>query len=196
MDFRTSFAALGVLALTAGAAHATPFLGTVTFTDDTPGNALNLEATSQHISFDQTAGGVFNMPTLLTIQSTDTSDSTDTTTDTITVTFDFTHPSAGTGNTSGTGSEAVLSVSGTVFARTGFIVWNNPSTITFDDGAILSVSLTDATLGGSGATLSANVGATFADIQDPTAVPEPMSIALLGTGVLGMASAIRRRRSN
>jgi PEP-CTERM motif len=197
MNFRTPFVTFAALALTAGAAHATPFLGTVTFTDSTPGNSLNLTATSQQISFNQTAGGVFSMPTLLTIKSTDTSgNGVNTTTDAITVTFDFTQPSVGTGSTSGTGAETVFSLNGTVYARTGSIVWNNPNTIIFSDGAILSVSLVDATLGGNGATLSANVGATFADIKDPTSVPEPMSLALLGTGALGMASAVRRHRSN
>ena len=44
INFRLLLAAFTGLAITAGAAHATVFTGTDTFTDSTPGNALNLTA--------------------------------------------------------------------------------------------------------------------------------------------------------
>jgi PEP-CTERM motif len=195
----TAVAAFAAVALTVGAAHATPFVGTDTFTDQTPGNALNLTATYDlnPISFNLTAGHTYSTLDLLTIKSTDSSGGSffgSTATDNIEVSFLFTSPSSGTGSTSGSGSETVFNLFGFI-SSSGAITWDNPNAITFSDGAVLSVSLGDTTLSGTGTTKSGVVSATFKDVADPTPVPEPMSLALLGTGAFALG-IIRRRRAS
>ena len=194
MHCRTLLAAFVGLAITAGAAHATVFTGTDAFTDSTPHNPLNLTATYDlnPMSFNLTAGHTFHTSDLLTIRSTDNS-SGGTATDNIEVSFTFTDPSSGTGSTSGSGSETVYSFWGWVYGSTGAITWDNPSTINFADGAILNVSLGNATLSGSGTTKTAVISASFTDVQDPTDVPEPMSLAALGSGLIGLGMVRRKR---
>jgi PEP-CTERM motif len=199
MNIRIPLAALAVLAITAGAAHATVFTGTDAFTDSTPGNALSLTAVYDlnPINFNLTAGNTFSTLDLLTIQSSDGANpffGSATATDNIKVTFAFTAPSSGAGSTSGSGSETVVSFFGIITGSSGLITWDNPNTITFADGAILSVSLGDTNLSGTGTTKSGVVAATFTDVRDPTSVPEPMSLALLGSGLLGITAVRRLRR--
>lgn len=199
INFRLLLAAFTGLALTAGAAHATVFTGTDTFTDSTPNNALNLTARYDldPINFNLTAGHTFSTLDLLTITSTDTSNGSffgSTATDAIKVTFAFTAPSLGTGSTTGSGSETVFSFFGYIDGSTGDISWTNSNTITFADGAPLSVSLGDTWLSGTDTTKSGVVAASFRDIKDPASVPEPMSLAALGSGLIGLGM-IRRKRA-
>lgn len=198
--------AVTAIAVTTGAANAMPFLGTDTFTDTTAGSPLSLTATYDlnPISFDIGPGLSFSTPDLLTIISSDASGgsfSGSTAVNNIQVTFDFSKPDAGTGSASGIGSETVVNVFGSVFSG-GFVVWKNPSAITFPDGTLLDVALGNTggffdTGGASGrATISADFTLVGDPRSDPVSVPEPGSVALLGTGLLGLALLARQAGKN
>lgn len=86
------------------------------------------------------------------------------------------------------------------FDGCGTVVWSpNPALIPFL-GGVLSVTLTDALFPTKGATNGvpkylATVHATFKlESLDYTTVPEPTSLILLGSGLVGIATRVRRRR--
>lgn len=116
-------------------------------------------------------------------------------TDNIAVNFVITEPGFGVGSLGGSVTETIH---GGFDKDTGTVTWDDPLTIALDNGDTLDISLSDVNLTGSlGCTLvglqaCGNVNATFS-LDPPAATPEPGSLALLGTSILGGVGLLRRR---
>jgi hypothetical protein len=206
--FSLPLLAFGAALLMAGAAQATIVSGTGTFADSGPaGNGLNFTGMTNNsliTNLDLTVGTPVTLNDFVTISTTDTTGSFLGTTekDNIAENFSFTLPSALSGSLSGTGSETVYTgFFGIVDGVSGKISWNNPLTLDFTDGAILQISLGDATFDASGyfsdPNQSVDVNATLKLVQDPTptSVPTPGSLTLLATALLGLGIFCRRHRA-
>ncbi len=199
----------------AGAAHATVFAGNATFADITTGNALTVQANPNPNSFSTTnlvAGGSDYMTGFMTLTTQDPQKGNGscffvfcsgvTNTDQIGLTFAWTQPGAAT-NTSFSGD-----VEETTFniARddSGELEWANDThqdsngdyveqMVTFSDGAIAKVDLYDTAITGTTSSEAAQFDVRITDVKDPTKVPEPASIAVLGAGMLGLGYTRRRK---
>lgn len=204
----------GVLVLAGGgAARATVFGGNASFTDTSVGNnGVNFTATAITNPFatsDLTAGNSFTWASFATIQGTDNNNSffTKTYSDSIALALNFSQPTTAAASQGGTGSMTTYSFFGTIFGYSGDVTWGgtqqydssahryySQSTVNFSDGAVAQLDIYNTTLNGTGSTRSGNVMVRLVDMTDPVSAPEPASLAMLATGLLGLAMVARQRR--
>ena len=201
----------------AGTAHATVFGGTATFIDTTTGAALNLSATPNPNTFTTTnltatpGRNTDAMIGFMTVTATAAASQNLSCyffscggvapTDPIALQFVWTQPSTAPetdfGGDIGTTTFQTAALSngqsrGTIGGRPTKSGNYAQQTVTFDDGAVADIDLFYTLVAGPGGSQSIRFDVSIMDVQDPTAVPEPMSLALLGMGMTGLC-VVRRR---
>ena len=204
MTTRVLLAGAALLAaLTMGAAtgHATVFGGTATFTDDGPtGNPVSFSASGLDSPFatpSLTAGADYTFTPFATINGTATSKPflPKTYTDSVTLALSFTLPGSGSDSQGGSARETT-SLFGLI--DSGKVTWNAPhisdgsgtysqDLVTFSDGASAYVDVYNVALTESGiSSVSGELRVRIVDVTDPTPAPEPGTLAMLGSSLLGL----------
>lgn len=205
MRFLNVAAAAALVAITAGPVQATVFEGTfsVTARSDDPGLVIDAAVLG---------GGAFSTPDIAEGSShtfnlfamwTDehTVDADDQIARPISVAFSFTMPSPSFATTLEGETDGVRKLGG-IF-QYGKVTWDGPVVLSYPQGGdgSLKITLSDATFNDGFFGLTAGwrhgamITATFANLADSTAVPEPASLAILGLGLAGLGFAARRRQT-
>ncbi len=191
-----SLAIVSALALPI-AAHADTFTGSVVFADTSSplNNLTSFSAIVAHPIFSFTGGVGTTYTDLITISSNNyPSLSIGSSSDDISLTVAFTSPNLASGSFSGTGTDTETYSFFHGYYNNDTINWaNNSQTIHFADGSSVLLTLPDFSFNGGGDPIAGSEDLTIRVTGSP--VPEPSSIALLGTGILGAAGALRRRFS-
>lgn len=201
--------ALGAAFAAAQSAHADTVSGSYTFTDQTSSNTLNISASPNPGTFTEHGvpdnGISFTDTSFFFVTANIPGSSSSTQTDKLVVNFSITNPGTGSGSQGGQGTED-QQIFGFFNLTTGSITWNAPAVINLSDGQTLFIDLADITLAQnplpglgcnfSSADMCGEESATFTltpTADPPAATPEPGSLALLGTSILGGAGILRRR---
>ncbi len=195
----TTVAAAGAFLIAAGSSMANPigltYAGDIAFLDkaDSGRNVavtMNLaNPTSPNFSTDLTVGMEHDLGNLFSLTTTVATGGTYRFIDDIVVTFTFTQPPGGTGTVTATDTG---SIRGNNLGAID-ISWNNPTFVSFSDGSILSIALQTIDPPGSYRQQTDLIDVKFTLTQGPTAVPEPLTLAVLGTGLIGLGMVRRRQ---
>ncbi len=181
------------------ASFADTFSGTAVFNDTNNPNTNDVvfTGTFANPSFSFTGGSGFVYSNFLTITASTTQGGNGIVTgnDTLAVVLNFVLPDPQNGSLTGTGT-----ITGHTNNAAGTITWSD-TTITFSDGSTLLAHIPDFSFSsanisdGKTATVGGNLDLTVTGDRTITTAtaPEPSSIALMSTGVLAAASALRRR---
>ena len=189
-----SLAALSALVLPL-AAHADTFAGSASFSDtSSPLNNYTLFTGSfaqPTFHFTGATGTTYTDTLLVTASNIDFL-SIGSNSDSVSVSILFTSPNAAASGFGGTGTDVETYGIFTGYHNHNSIDWtSNTQTVHFNDGSSMLLSLPDFTFGGGGDPISGVEDLTMTVTSSP--VPEPSTFALLGTGILGAAGAVRRR---
>ena len=197
MRILLSLAAMAAAVCTATVANATAFVGTFDVTaNQGSGLIINSAPDNGPVSFNLTPGhsvtqGIFDIYTPESALNGD-----DLNARPISVAFNFTAPTGFGGTVGGTTDTAIFGI-----FDAGSVHWTNPAILTFGNGGVLQISLSDEVFNGGfigsfndGVGHGAEVHATYKLIHDSLpGVPEPASWALM-IGGFGMAGSMLRRR--
>lgn len=188
--------ALGSALLGSQVAKADPtdtFSGSASFTDLGPVNGIVFTGSFSDPNFSFTGGVGDTYTDTLTLVTADGHLLSQTQTDNLEVEVDFTLPSTVNQPINGSGSiKDTFVLFGWLDKDT--ITWQNATDIpvTFSDGSSLDLSLANVTFGGVDG-ISTGYDNLTMTVTNVGATPEPGSLALLGTSILGGAGLLRRR---
>lgn len=189
-----TFALLSALTLSL-VAHADTFAGTATFSDMSGvNNSYNFTGSFAHpsFSFAGPVGTVYTDALDIHLNDVKCHSNCNAPNDALSVTVNFTSPNPAYAGFGGTG-DTYLTFFGWI-TNTDITWSNNSQTVTFNDGSSVLLTLPDFSFSGWGDDcLSGSEDLTIKVLDPTTATPEPSSLLLLGTGVLGIAGVLRRR---